>query len=190
MDSHASVSHWLDLVRAGDPQGAEQLWQRYFEQMVRFARSRLGAAKPGRADEEDLALSAFASFCRRAEQGLFPSLADREELWRLLIVITARKTSRLLRDERRLKRGGDREQESLDIERLIGDMPTPEFVAQCADECRLLLGRLRDRELEKVALWKMEGCSNDEIAVKLDCTPRTVERKLHLIRHIWEQTDS
>jgi DNA-directed RNA polymerase specialized sigma24 family protein len=189
MDNQPSVSHWLSLVQAGDPAGAQLLWERYFAQMVRLARARLGGGQPGRAHEEDVALSAFASFCRRAEDGQFPNLADRDDLWRLLVVITARKSYRLLRDEKRLKRGGQHEQEAVDLEVLIGTAPTPEFAAQCADECRALLDRLGDAELAKVAVWKMEGHTNEDIATKLDCTPRTVERKLRLIRKIWERAD-
>jgi DNA-directed RNA polymerase specialized sigma24 family protein len=54
-----------------------------------------------------------------------------------------------------------------------------------ADECRRLLDCLGDDELRAIALWKMEGYSNDEIAGKLDCTPRTVGRRLQFIRQIW-----
>ena len=43
------------------------------------------------ADEEDVALSAFDSFCRGAEQGRFPQLDGRDDLWHLLVVITVRK---------------------------------------------------------------------------------------------------
>jgi DNA-binding CsgD family transcriptional regulator len=32
----------------------------------------------------------------------------------------------------------------------------------------------------------MEGYTTEEIAAKLDCAPRTVERKLRLIRGVWE----
>jgi DNA-directed RNA polymerase specialized sigma24 family protein len=38
-----------------------------------------------------------------------------------------------------------------------------------------------------VAVWKMEGYSNAEIAAKLPCVERTVERKLKLIRSLWQE---
>src|SRR5262249_43550979 len=37
----------------------------------------------------------------------------------------------------------------------------------------------------KVALLKLEGYSNEEIARSLDCSLRTVERKLEVIRKRW-----
>jgi hypothetical protein len=47
------------------------------------------------ADEEDVALSAFDSFCAGAERGRFPDLKDRDNLWALLVTITARKAADL-----------------------------------------------------------------------------------------------
>ena len=44
-----------------------------------------------------------------------------------------------------------------------------------------------DQVVEAVALWKMEGYTTEEIAAKLGCAPRSVERKLRLIRGIWEK---
>jgi hypothetical protein len=62
----------------------------------------LGAPR-GMADEEDVALSAFDSFCRGAEQGRFPQLSDRDDLWRLLFVITERKAIDLVNHEKAQK---------------------------------------------------------------------------------------
>ena len=63
--------------------------------------------------------------------------------------------------------------------------PTPEFAAEMAEQCQRLLDRLGQGELRSVALWKMEGYSVDEIAAKLGCAPRTVDRKLWVIRSLW-----
>ena len=56
-----------------------------------------------------------------------------------------------------------------------------------AEEYERLVARLGDADLRRVAVWKMEGYSNKEIATKLGCVPRTVERKLGLIRTLWSQ---
>jgi DNA-directed RNA polymerase specialized sigma24 family protein len=73
------------------------------------------------------------------------------------------------------------------LEQIVGREPTPEFAAQAAEECRHLLGRLGDPELESVALLKMEGYTVEEIAERLGCVSRTIKRKLRLIRGVWEQ---
>src|SRR6516164_8928727 len=68
-----------------------------------------------------------------------------------------------------------------------GPRPTPEEAAATADECRHLLDMLGEPELRQIALWKVEGFTNEEIAARLDCVPRTVERKVSRIRLLWKQ---
>ncbi|HEV3262869.1 MAG TPA: ECF-type sigma factor [Gemmataceae bacterium] len=179
------MTHWLGQLRAGDQAAAQPLWERYFQRLIRLARARLQQAPRRAADEEDVALSAFASFCRGAAQGRFPLLSDRDDLWRLLVVITARKACHLVRDEAR-RAGG----EEADLEQVVGQEPTPAFAAQVAEQCRGLLNCLGEAGLTLVALRKMDGYTNQEIAVHLDCSLRTVERKLRLIRQVWEESAS
>ena len=106
MSSTGSVSRWLEPLQQGDEAAVERLWERYFVTLVKLARGLLGHKAARAVDGEDVALSAFDSFCRHAAQGHFPRLADRDDLWRLLAVITVRKALRTRRDEGRLKRGG------------------------------------------------------------------------------------
>ncbi len=197
--SAGSDTDWIRQLEAGDPIAARELWQRYYHRLVPLARSKLRGAPRRAADEEDVALSAFDSFFRGAEQGRFPQLADRHDLWQILVVVTARKAANLIRHEHRQKRDAGRMQsyavatdsdDAPPLADIIGREPTPEFAAQVADEVRRLLDKLKDEELRSVALWKMEGYTNDEIAAKLGCVPRTVERKLRVIRGEWEhETD-
>ncbi len=91
MPEDASVSGWLDGLRAGDEADIQRLWDRYFQQLVRLAGKKLPGHARREFDEEDVALSAFHSFCERVGRGQFPQLADREDLCRLLVTITARK---------------------------------------------------------------------------------------------------
>ena len=63
---------------------------------------------------------------------------------------------------------------------------TPLVAAQVAEESRRLLGRLGSAELESVAVWRLEGYSVEEIAAKLGYAPRSVKRKLRVIRGLWE----
>src|SRR6516164_6398408 len=99
MHPEASVTPWIDRLKAGDPDAAQKLWERYFRRLLGLARRKLGAAPRRAADEEDVALSAFDSFCRAAEQGRFPRLSDRSDLWQLLVLLTARKAFDLAQHE-------------------------------------------------------------------------------------------
>jgi len=195
-----SVTHWIRELRAGNPAAAQQLWERYFARLVGLARQKLRALPRRAADEEDVALSALDSFCRGAARGRYPNLTDRDNLWHLLVTITARKALQLRRLERRQKRGGGNVRGDSafhlgtndvagegDVEQVIGTTPTPEFAAQTVEEYQRLLARLTDPSLRSVAVWKMEGYTNEEIAARLNCVPRTVQRKLGLIRTLWDQ---
>jgi DNA-directed RNA polymerase specialized sigma24 family protein len=187
-------------LKAGDQAAAQVLWERYFDHLVRLARRRLAISR-GRgpdADEEDAALSAFDSFCAGLAGGRFPRLEDRDDLWGLLVVITARKASAQADRRRALKRGGrvvrldrahGRREESADapdpLIEIVAREPSPEFAAMVADETAHLLDRLGDANLRQIALWRMEGYTRDEIASRLGCARRTVARRLDLIRAIW-----
>jgi len=187
MSSEGSITHWLGQLQAGDPAAAQPLWERYFRQLVDLARRKLLGARPRSADEEDVALSAFDSFCRGLQRGRFPDLQDRDNLWKLLVVLTARKACHLLRDERRLKRGGGQPAGACqELEHVASLEPSPEFAAELAENCQRLLDILGNAELRTIALSKMEGATTEEIARELNCAPRTVERKLRLIRRLWD----
>jgi len=194
MSSEGSVTRWVAALKGGDLAAAQPLWERYHRQLVTLARRKLQASRRRAADEEDVVQSAFHSFFRGVARGRFPQLNDRDNLWRLLVVITARKALDQLGREHARRRGGCAVPGGLRISpgwdetalaQVVGEEPTPEFAAEVAEECRRLLDRLGDETLRQVAVWKMEGYTNDEIASRLDCSRRTVTLKLGAIRVIW-----
>jgi DNA-directed RNA polymerase specialized sigma24 family protein len=192
MEQGGSVTRLIGMLKDGDRAAAQQLWEAYFRRHVGLARARLRKTSLPVADEEDVALSVFDSFYRRAERGEFPRLEDRDDLWQLLFVLTLRKAINLVRYQGRKSRGGGRVQSLTDLDGIeagavLGSEPTPELAAQMTDECQRLLARLGDETLRTVALWKMEGFTNAEIAAKLDCVPQTVERKVRAIRKAWSE---
>jgi DNA-directed RNA polymerase specialized sigma24 family protein len=190
MASEGSITHCIQLLKAGERTAAQQLWERYFQRLVGLARAHLQGTPRRAADEEDVALSAFESVYQRAERGQFPRLDDRDDLWQLLAVVTVRKAIDLVRHEGRPTRGSGRvlvlsELVGPGLEQVLDPELTPELAAQMAEECRRLYRCLGDDTLRAVARWKMEGHSNAEIAAKLGCVPQTVERKLRAIRRLW-----
>ena len=190
------MTRWVTALKGGDAAAAQPLWERYHRRLVELARQKLRSGRRREADEEDVVQSAFHSFFQGIARGRFPQLDDRDNLWRLLVVITARKALDQLARERSKRRGGTAPEESrinpgkpewddAAVERVVGDEPTPEFAAQVAEQCQRLLDQLGDETLRRVAVWKMEGLTNDEVAARLDCSRRTVARKLDTIRIIW-----
>ncbi len=185
MHPSESVAEWLGRLKVGDRAAVEPLWNRFFSRLVALARGRLPKARAVR-DEEDLALSAFASFCRGAERGRFPRLDDQDDLWRVLLTILQRKVCDQIERDGRLKRGAATAPVGFDLDLLADGEPTPALAALMADQCEQLLRRLNDETLRQIALWKMEGFTVEEMARKLGVVPRTVERKLRVIRELWE----
>lgn len=189
MPSTGSVTAWIAGLKAGESAAVEPLWDRYFVRLVGLARRKLSASSQRLADEEDVALSAFKSLCAGAADGRFPKLTDRDDLWPLLVVLTVRKSVDLMRSEGRAKRGGSerdsRPSSSLEeLQSAISHEPTPEFAVLMSDYCEWLLSSLDDG-LRELALLKLQGYSNQDVATRLDCGLRTVERRLELIRRVW-----
>jgi DNA-directed RNA polymerase specialized sigma24 family protein len=198
-----SITRWIGDLKAGGDSAAQHLWERYFHRLVHLARARLRAMRRSGAiaDEEDAALSAFDSFCRGAADGRFPKLADRDDLWRLLVVITVRKVLGQLQREGAQKRGGGRlvgesaliggdAAEAGGLEQIAGDEPSPELAAMVIDEYRRLREGLRTEAMRQVLDLRLEGYTREEIAERLGCAERAVKRKLEVIREAWLQGES
>jgi RNA polymerase sigma factor (sigma-70 family) len=187
-DPEQSITRLIGLARTGDSGAAEGLWRAYFEKLVAVARKKLAVSAPRAADEEDVALSAFASFWAGAGQDRFPQLTDRTALWPLLVAITANKCTDLIRRETRQKRGGGAVTDPSAIEHIIDREPPPGFALQVADQLVHLLAQLNatgDPSLRRVAELRMAGRTQAEIAEELGCVRETVGRKLKLIEVCW-----
>jgi DNA-directed RNA polymerase specialized sigma24 family protein len=194
----SSVTLWMQQFLAGDNDVAvHRLWERYCQRLVALASRLIGDLPRRVADEEDVAVSAFDSFCLGVARGKFAELNDRDDLWRLLVTITARKANHLrdylncqkradlsVLDQAALARAGAASSNT-SLDQFLAADPTPEFVAQAAEAYQRLLEGLPNDDFRSLAQWKMEGFTNAEIATKLECAPRSVERQLRLIRILW-----
>lgn len=195
----------LDRVRSGDEAATEQLWEDYFQRLVRIAAKRLPQNLRRVGDEEDIALSAFHSFIAGVRRDQFPDLSGPDNMWGLLITLTGRKVHAHLRHQTRQKRGGGSVRgESVFIDKsgdnrgggiggVTGDSAPPDLHAELAEACDGLLNQLADDQLRQIAVMRMDGFLVDEIAENLELSKRAVERRLQLIRKTWTEaaeTDS
>jgi DNA-directed RNA polymerase specialized sigma24 family protein len=196
MSGLTSVTTWLVRLKEGQrDEATRRLWETYFSRLVGRAHGLLKSRGLTGGDAEDVALSAFASFVNAVEHGRFPRLEDREDLWQVLLVLTARKAGKQRRREAAKRRGGGKVVAFSDLAgddsrrpgpEVLGGEPDPAEAAALAETCSLLLDRLGKEDLRQVALWRLESYSNAEIAGRLGCHEGTVERKLQLIREIWQ----
>ncbi len=194
--AEGSISRWVKDLQNGHSEAAQALWERYYRRLVGLAKKKLGEMPRRIADEDDVVNHAFHSFCQGVSENRFPKLSDRHDLWQILVMLTARKAADQIKTHFRKKRGallaheesawshlGDADLAQLD--QVVGIEPSPDFAAQMVEDYRGLLNKLDDSVLCEIAISKMEGYSNHEIAERLNVHPRTIDRKLRLIRTMW-----
>ncbi len=187
-----SVTGWIDQLAVGNQLAAEQLWQRIAARAREFARRKLDPQTRRSYDEDDAANSAFNSLCCGLADGRLEA-ENRDALWGLLAVITARKISAQRRFLNRQKRGGGdvrgesgfAELGNDGINAIRGGQGTPDVLAEISESCAQLLRVLPDETMKTIVLLKFQGVKNGEVASELKCTRRTIERKLERIRRIW-----
>jgi len=198
VNEQGSITQWIAELKEGDQDAAREIWERYLSRLIALARKHLRDSPRRMADEEDVVISVFDKFSRAARDGSFKKLDDREDLWQILVLLTTHKAINQRKHDARQKRGGGKvrgesvfqnaasDNSPFGLGQVVSGEPTPEFAAEVAESCREMLDRLPDETMRGVALARMEGHSNKEIASLLQCTERTVERKLSRIRKIWE----
>jgi DNA-directed RNA polymerase specialized sigma24 family protein len=193
------VTLWIDELRNADEAAARNLWNRFVTRLYELGRKKLRPETRRVYDEEDAALSAFHSVCAGVAAGRFPDLGSRGNLWDLLVVITARKVAHRQRHDQQQRRDINRNlshsifAQSSDysapagVEVLASREPTPEFAAEFVETCELLFQSLDDPALRQVVTMRMEGYTDAEVADRLECSRRTVQRRLEIVRRRWDR---
>ena len=195
-----SVTQLIHRFRSGSPdasdEAARRVWERYLPRLLRLARSHLDRRIRVLQNEEDVVQSMGRSFFRRLRRGEF-DLADRDALWALLVTITLNKARNAADRHLAARRDVRRERPLPPSDESRSDAPHGAFALEVAEPTpaevaafnEALEQRLRDlpeRDLRQVALMKLEGYTNREVAEAMECSERSVERKLNLIRKRWE----
>jgi RNA polymerase sigma factor (sigma-70 family) len=201
MSSPGSVSNWIRGVKSGEAAALERLWQRYFPQLVRLAGEHLRHLPRRVKDADDIVAEALTAFWQGASGGQYTQLQDRTDLWRLLFAITVHKARDLHDYLHAARRGSGKvrgesafaipagiEGPARGIEGAALDPePTPAAAVQLLDDYQHLLDLLQEPKLQAVARLKMAGHTNQEIADRLGCKLRSVERRLETIRRTWAE---
>lgn len=191
-----SVSVAIHNLKAGDPDAAQAIWDRYFNRVVAVAGKRIDHQHRAIADEEDLALSVLDSLCKGAANGNFQQLTDRDDLWKLLLAITRQKVVNRYRFFNRKKRGGDadfvdclRMRDDGSVEILLDgfacDRPEPDELVEFGEEFDQLLRLLPNETMRQIVQLRLQRHTQQEIALRLNCSVRWVEINLQKIRDVW-----
>ena len=144
-----------------------------------------------------MATIAFTAFFQGIEQQRIPKLDDRDDLWQVLLMLAERRAADLVRREKAQRRGtgtirGEAEVNqgmsttgrAAGFDGLPGPSPTPQTVDGLAAVIRERWEGLGDETLGRIAVDKLQGYTNPEIAERAGIALRSVERKLQLIKSI------
>ena len=191
-----SLAGWMARLGNGDHQAAAWFWEQYFSRLVGLSDRRLGTALRRMADEEDVAIQVFESFCRGIADGRFRPKRSHQEVWSLLAAMVRNRAVSQIRHQTCLKRGGGSTrgwgqaknglEEELD--QLSGSRRSPEACMIHEEERQRFLGRLKDDSQRRIVELREDGFSTPEIARHTGIPLRSVVRKLSAIRRIWLQS--
>lgn len=195
MTTEGTDTRCLREIASGNDEALALLWERYFQRVVALARRRLGNLTQRTSDADGVASSALKSFWLGVKEERFAKLDNREDIWQILAIITRRKVSNLRRYEEAAGRDW-RKQQSLEPPSsdstvagpTVSDSrePDPQILAEAEEQCNHLLDQLPEKERE-VALLRMVGFSNEQIASQKDVALSTVERLFRNVRRNWNR---
>ena len=190
----STVSEWIEQLKHGRESAATKLWDHFLEKLTLLVRKKLRSSTKTISDEEDVIIDAVDACFRALIENRYPKVVNREDLWKLLAVIAERKA---IDQIRRNTKGVDGIRANVSFRivsatsSIVDGMqewpcsePTPEFAAIISENLHFYLNML-EGPFRNVALLKMQGYTNREIAEKIKRSVPTVERYLKLIRTTW-----
>ena len=192
-----SVTEWFDGLRSKDPQAQSEIWNRFVSRLIGFADSRLKGRSCPLIDAEDVASMAFYNFFDKSWEE-FESMVNRSDLWQVLTLLAERRIIDEYRKTRAQKNGGRHllinesvigvrnGHEALGLDGLAGSNTKPDIEVILIEELNERLNSLDDDVLRRIAIEKLQGYRNTEIANKLATSLRSVERKLQVIRELFQ----
>lgn len=187
-EASESISTTVAGIKDGDERAAEKVFSRYFESLVRKARRRLGNGMERAGDAEDIALEALRQFFAQARRNGFPRLKNNDDIRTLLLVLVDRRAVDFRRAAQRrsanevgesVLQGPSNDPTPFDPEDF---RPPADYVLSFGLEVRELLAEIGDPTLANIAIMKLEGWTNADIARSVNLTERSIERKLDRIR--------
>lgn len=195
----SSIAQFVDLAGQGDGMAQQQIWDRYFPQLVRLAQLRIQQNFQRIGDAEDVALSVLNSFFGQIQKKSLPGVRGADDLWRLLSRMTQRKAIDWVRHQQRQKRrvlgesvlrghnsppGDLNEDNARPLEQIASEVLEPQLASSLIEDCQRLM-QLLPEDLRPVVLLRLAGHTNAEIAASQQCSLATVERRVKLVRAIW-----
>jgi RNA polymerase sigma factor (TIGR02999 family) len=167
------VTRILAAIEHGDPRGAVQLLPLVYDELRRLAAQKLAHEKPGQTLQATaLVHEAYLRLVDPGEERPWDNrvhfLAAAAESMRRILIDRAR-------DRKRLKRGGDRRRQDLDLESLVDDDAPADDLIDLNDA----IVRLKETDEQAAVLVELRlfaGLTMEQAALALGISQRTAER--------------
>ena len=192
------ITMFLKNSRGIGEEGAQAIWESYLPKLMRVIENKLRNSPKRAVDSEDIAQNAMLSLFNGLKENKFDSVANRDELWALLVTITARKVTRERRRAMAKKRGeGNTRGESVfvvagqvddyyGINQVLDENQMPESADRVLETYEELLPEISDQKTRDTVMLRMEGYTNPEIAERMKCSVSRVEQRISKIRKAWQ----
>ena len=183
IDRSNKTGIWQKAFLDRDESEIAEFWTEHEIRMKAIIKKYISQPLQKRFSEEDVAQTAFRTFARRMAADEF-EFSRHEDISNLLFTIAVNKTREKIRFHMRKKRGADRE---VYLSRLV-DLKETSILPEERDgleEVQRVLGNL-PVELQRIVELRLSGQSQQEIAVELACSERTVRRKLAELKEMLE----
>lgn len=174
----------------------EELWDDFYPRLRALVAGRVRSIKRSVASESEIAISAFNSFVLGAQEGRFPTLTNRDEMWCLVRTIAIRKANDARKRLRAQKRGGavaiigqadvDASRGAQGVDAIYDTTESPSAALEISEFLNGILEQLPDHRHRDVILLKLQGASVVAIAECIGTTTRTVQRMLKRIEAAWQ----
>ena len=191
-ESAGTVTKAIDGLLTERETASELLWDFYFERLCRFATTKIAKRQRRLIDNEAVAASAMYALLDGIENERFGLIDNRDELWRILVIVATRKAYDARRHHLCAKRGaglvrGDSVFSTKGLKAIIADQrgdSDPSGCSEVESVLEELNKQLPDDNYRQITTLRLAGHNNREIARKLNCSTRTIIRKMTLIQSI------
>ncbi len=179
------ITACLLRVRSGSTDAFVILFNFYIQRLRGYVVGRLSDRDRGEGIEDDLSVETMYCLWFDLSGGRFSKVNNRDELWYAIMRIAK---SRMIDRHRYLSRIRRAAIKTISLSSLVIGSKTQSEIDQFIiyDAWKLFTESLEDQQLKELVRMKMDGLSSDVVAEQLGLVPRTVQRKLKIIRELWE----
>ena len=172
-DEEHDEASLLEQWQRGEQAAAAEFHRRYAEKVLSLVQRNLASRFSARFDPEDVVQSVMRTIFRQARFGHVPT-KDSQELWRYMSTVALNKVRNRVKQESALK--NDVSKTTHDPEAIAAIFePTEQDAIELTDFLEVLAKAL-EPGVAQVLQMLLDGMSEDEIALKMNLTSRTIRR--------------